>query len=51
MVMKSARIVKPKESLEIQQLEIPKPMGIQVLVKVHSSGVCHSDIHLLYFFM
>jgi len=44
--MKSARIVKPNESLEIQQLEIPKPMGIQVLVKVHSSGVCHSDIHL-----
>ena len=44
--MKSARIVKPHEPLEIQQLELPKPMGLQVLVKVHSSGVCHSDIHL-----
>jgi propanol-preferring alcohol dehydrogenase len=38
--------VKPKESLQVQQLENPKPRGSQVLVKVHSSGVCHSDIHL-----
>ncbi len=44
--MQSARIVKPKESLEVQQLETPKPKGSQVLVKVHSSGVCHSDIHV-----
>ncbi len=44
--MKSARIVKPHEPLEVQQLEIPKPTGPQVLVRVHSSGVCHSDIHL-----
>jgi propanol-preferring alcohol dehydrogenase len=44
--MKAARIIKPKESLEIQQLDLPKPRGSQVLVKVHSSGVCHSDIHL-----
>jgi alcohol dehydrogenase, propanol-preferring len=44
--MKSARIVKPHEPLEVQQLEIPKPIGVQVLVRVHSSGVCHSDIHL-----
>jgi alcohol dehydrogenase, propanol-preferring len=44
--MKSARIVKPKESLEVQQLETPSPKGSQVLIKVESSGVCHSDIHL-----
>ena len=44
--MKSARIVKPNESLEVQQLEIPKPTGSQVLIKVESSGVCHNDIHL-----
>jgi propanol-preferring alcohol dehydrogenase len=40
------QIVKPKESLQIQHLETPKPKGSQVLVKVNSSGVCHSDIHL-----
>jgi propanol-preferring alcohol dehydrogenase len=44
--MKSARIVKPKESLEIQDIKVPKPKGSQVLVKVLSAGVCHSDIHL-----
>src|SRR5215210_5008650 len=44
--MKSARIVKPNESLEVQELETPKPKGSQVLIKVESSGVCHSDIHL-----
>ena len=44
--MKAARIVKVNEKLEIQQLETPKPKGSQILVKVQSSGVCHSDIHL-----
>jgi propanol-preferring alcohol dehydrogenase len=44
--VKAARIVKVNEKLEIQQVETPKPRGSQVLVKVQSSGVCHSDIHL-----
>jgi propanol-preferring alcohol dehydrogenase len=44
--MKSARIVKPNEPLEVQELETPKAKGSQVIIKVQSSGVCHSDIHL-----
>ena len=44
--MKAARIVKPNEPLEVQQIETPRPRGSQVLIKVESSGVCHSDIHL-----
>jgi propanol-preferring alcohol dehydrogenase len=44
--VKAARIVKVNEKLEIQHVETPKPRGSQVLVKVQSSGVCHSDIHL-----
>src|SRR5918992_1379645 len=44
--MKSARIVRPKESLEVQDIKVPKPTGSQVLVKVLSAGVCHSDVHL-----
>jgi propanol-preferring alcohol dehydrogenase len=44
--MEAARIIQPNESLQIQHLETPKPKGSQVLVKVNSSGVCHSDIHL-----
>jgi alcohol dehydrogenase, propanol-preferring len=44
--MKAAQIIKPKDALQVQQLDTPKPRGSQVLVKVESSGVCHSDIHL-----
>lgn len=44
--MKAARIVMPKEPLQVQDLDIPKAKGSQVVLKVHSSGVCHSDIHL-----
>jgi hypothetical protein len=46
MTMKAARIVKPKESLHVQDLDIPKAKGSEVVIKVHSSRVCHSDIHL-----
>src|SRR5919197_1809276 len=44
--MEAARIMEPKESLKLQHLQTPKPKGSQVLIKVNSSGVCHSDIHL-----
>src|SRR5919204_6010496 len=44
--MEAARIMEPKESLKLQHLQTPKPKGSQVLIKVSSSGVCHSDIHL-----
>jgi alcohol dehydrogenase, propanol-preferring len=46
MNMNAAQIVKPKEALQVKQLETPKPKGSQVLVKMKSSGFCHSDIHL-----
>jgi len=45
-MMKASRIIKPKESLQVQEMKTPVPSGSQVLVKVESSGVCHSDIHL-----
>jgi len=44
--MKVAQIIKPKESLKIKEIETPTAQGSQVLVRVKSSGVCHSDIHL-----
>jgi propanol-preferring alcohol dehydrogenase len=44
--MKSARIVKTKEPLEIKEVSIPKPRNNQVLLRVESAGVCHSDLHL-----
>ncbi len=44
--MKSARITAPNEPLSMSESETPKPQGTQVLVKVKSVGVCHSDLHL-----
>ncbi len=45
--MKSARIPGPNEPITVSEFETPKPQGNQVLVKVKSVGVCHSDLHLL----
>ncbi len=44
--MKVARILKTNEPLKIESIDTPKPVGNQVLVKVESAGVCHSDLHL-----
>jgi propanol-preferring alcohol dehydrogenase len=44
--MKAARIVKLNEPLQIQELQTPTPKSTQVLVKIQSSGVCHSDLHV-----
>jgi alcohol dehydrogenase, propanol-preferring len=44
--MKAARIVKPNEPLQLQELQTPMPKGTQVLIKIQSSGVCHSDVHV-----
>jgi alcohol dehydrogenase, propanol-preferring len=44
--MKAARIVKLNEPLQVQELQTPTPKGTQVLVKVQSEGVCHSDVHV-----
>lgn len=45
-MMDASRILKPKEALQIQETKTPTPSGSQVLLKVVSCGICHSDIHL-----
>ena len=44
--MKSARIMGPNEPLAVSEDNTPQPKENQVLVKVKSVGVCHSDLHL-----
>ncbi len=44
--MKAARIVEPNKPLQVLELENPKASGNEVIVKVKSAGVCHSDLHL-----
>jgi propanol-preferring alcohol dehydrogenase len=44
--LKAARIVKLNEPLQVQDLQTPTPKGTQVVIKVQSSGLCHSDVHV-----
>jgi alcohol dehydrogenase, propanol-preferring len=44
--MKAARIVNVNEPLQVQDVQTPKPKDSQILVKVQSVGVCHSDVHV-----
>jgi propanol-preferring alcohol dehydrogenase len=44
--MKSARIIRTKEPLLLEELPVPRSKQDQVLVRVQSAGVCHSDLHL-----
>ena len=44
--MKAARIVNVNEPLQVQDVLTPEPKDSQILVKVQSVGVCHSDVHV-----
>ena len=44
--MKVAQIIEPNQPLKINEIEKLSPTNIQVLVKVKSTGVCHSDLQL-----
>ena len=44
--MKAYQIVEWGAPLEEREVETPEPKGSEVLIRVTSSGVCHSDIHI-----
>ena len=44
--MKAYQITQWGQPLEEREVEIPKPKGTEVLLKVTACGVCHSDIHI-----
>ena len=44
--MRAARIVTPKAPLSVCDVDPPVPEGEEVVVRVRSAGVCHSDLHL-----
>jgi propanol-preferring alcohol dehydrogenase len=43
--MRAAVVVAPDRPLELQDVPIPSPGRGQALVKVLTSGVCHTDLH------
>lgn len=47
MEMKAARLHQYNQALQMNEVDVPKPIGEGVLVKVAAAGICHSDIHLI----
>ncbi len=45
--IKAAIFHGPKQPLTIEQVDIDKPKGREVLVRTVASGVCHSDLHFV----
>jgi Zn-dependent alcohol dehydrogenase len=44
---RAAILVEPNKPLVVDEIEFPDPAPDQVLVKLFSSGVCHSQIHTM----
>ena len=45
--MKAAVFHGPHQPLTIENVDIDKPIGREVLVRTVASGVCHSDLHFV----
>ena len=46
--LKAARLHKYNEPLQLDEVDLPKPKGEGVIVRVGAAGVCHSDIHFMH---
>ena len=44
--MRAMQIIEWGKPLEARDYPTPEPVGEQVLVRVESAGVCHSDVHI-----
>ena len=44
---RAAILIEPNKPLVVDEVEFPEPAPDQVLVKLFSSGVCHSQIHTM----
>src|SRR5262245_66600593 len=44
--MRAMQIIEWGKPLELRDSPTPNPTGDQVLVRVESAGVCHSDVHI-----
>lgn len=47
MTTTNAAVLVPGRGLETRTLRLAGPRDDQVLVRIHASGVCHSDLHVL----
>jgi alcohol dehydrogenase len=44
--MRAAVIPEVRSKWEVKDIPVPKPAANQVLIKIHPSGLCYSDVHL-----
>lgn len=44
--MIAARFYEPGKPLEVEQVPVPRPAADEVLVRVHATGLCGSDVHI-----
>lgn len=44
--MRAALLTAPSRSLEIRRMDVPKPGPGELLVKVETCGICHTDLHV-----
>jgi len=44
--MRAAVIPKVRSRWQVEEVPVPKPAANQVLIKIHASGLCYSDVHL-----
>ncbi len=40
------RLEEINKPLKLKEIDVPKPTGSQVLIKVEAAGVCHTDVHM-----
>lgn len=46
--MKAARLHKYGQPLHLDEVDIPRPKGEGVIIRVGAAGICHSDIHFMH---
>jgi alcohol dehydrogenase len=44
--MRAAVIPEVRSKWEVKDIPVPKPAANQVLIKIHASGLCYTDVHL-----
>ena len=44
-MMRAIRLIRPGERLALQEIPVPHPGPLDVLVRVKAAGICHSDAH------
>nr|WP_318031298.1 alcohol dehydrogenase catalytic domain-containing protein [Mycoplasmopsis bovis] len=46
-----AFVVKAPKEYSVELIDIPEPVDNEVLVKLETSGICHTDLHIAKFWL